>query len=78
MSEEEKNKYKASNIVPPVTQWVRDHTPDDKMLWKNAFGDQITFVRDRIPAALCESGEEYNGIKNLCLNGGKSWTFPCQ
>lgn len=56
-----------SSQVPPLTQWIRDNNPDEKMSWKGAFSDQVCFVRDRIPGILANSLEEYQGIQHLNL-----------
>lgn len=32
----------------PLHQWIKENQPNDEMLWKNAAGRQMTFVRDNL------------------------------
>ena len=36
-----------------LQEWISAQTIKDEMLWKGAFGDQVSFVRDRLSALVC-------------------------
>jgi len=50
-----------------LQKWVNENVPDDKLIWKRGLGDQVMFVRDKIPAILARSSEEYRGIKERIM-----------
>jgi hypothetical protein len=48
------------SIISPVDllTWSRINEPEDQMLWKQGYWDQIMFVRDRLPDIWYESGKD--------------------
>lgn len=42
-----------------LNEWCRDHIPDDKMLWKEGYFDQVNFISRQIPNILAKSYEEF-------------------
>ena len=51
----------------PLQEWANANKPDDKMLWKEAFWDQIIFVRDRVAGILARTYDEYRNL--VCVIG---------
>jgi hypothetical protein len=43
----------------PLQLWAMAHQPDEEMRWKDAFWEQIMFVRDQIASLLSRSYEEF-------------------
>lgn len=42
--------------------WANDNAPSDEMLWKEAYWDQIIFVRDQIAWLLARNYEEFQDL----------------
>ncbi|MFB5622471.1 MAG: hypothetical protein ACE5RH_00580 [Nitrosarchaeum sp.] len=47
-----------------LQEWINHNEPKNEMLWKDAFYDQVLFIRDKIPSIFATSYEEYELIKN--------------
>ncbi len=49
----------------PLKEWINANIPEEKMLWRSHWLDQIIFFRDEIPRFLCEpDGKGYVTIKD--------------
>jgi hypothetical protein len=42
-----------------LQEWINENACGDEMLWKGAMGDQLMFIRDRLPGVLFASADEY-------------------
>lgn len=52
--------------------WCRENEPNDDMIYKNSFWNQILFVRDTLNAMLHDTYEEYRDNPVLVINTHKS------
>lgn len=48
------------NMNQPLQSWISANIPDEKMLWKKSWSDQVCFVRDKIPTFLVHGMETMN------------------
>lgn len=44
-------------------QWVRENQPEEKMIWKSAFHDQMNFLLNVLPEAIASSLQEKEAIE---------------
>lgn len=42
------------NLSTSLQEWANTHKPDESMIWKKSFWNQIVFVRDELPKTLIE------------------------
>lgn len=63
-----------------LAQWADDHKPDDDLIYRDGYWDQIKFVRDRIPPLLSRTSKEessiLSGIKVVSEHISKSVLLP--
>lgn len=45
--------------TPTLQEWINSQIVDDEMLWKTAFGHQVSFIRDTLAPLVC-SGLHYS------------------
>jgi len=48
----------------PLQEWINDNNPDEKMLWKKSWSQQVCFVRDEIPDLLSTNNKDYQTIRD--------------
>lgn len=48
-----------------LQKWFNDNQPDDEMLWKKSFQDQVMFVRDQVASVLSRSYQEYTDLVDV-------------
>lgn len=53
----------------PLQDWINDNQPKEEMLWKNAWSNQVVWVRDKLPAFLIDNHEyeDYEKIRNSII-----------
>lgn len=61
--------------------WANAHQPDEKLIYKDGYWDQIIFVRDTLAGLLAATYEEYealqaNGITVISSHTSKSVCLP--
>lgn len=47
-----------------LQEWANENEPDDKMIYKSRYWDQISFIRENIPSIFCNDYKEYQIIQN--------------
>ena len=49
----------------PLQEWINDNNPEEKMMWKESWSNQVCFVRDEISRFLCNDNtfESYQTIR---------------
>lgn len=45
-----------------LREWIESNRPKEEMLWKDAFWEQISFMRSCVGALLAHNGEEYREL----------------
>ena len=70
---EEIREFYNNNLPVDLTAWVRVNSPEDCMLYKNRFSEQVCFVRD-ILAKLLDI--EDNDVTVITTHNSKSITLP--
>jgi len=75
---EEFKKYYEDKLPIDLLTWCRVNEPEDKMLWKEGFWEQIIFVRDTIMDLLSDSYEEFksNPVLVISTHRSKSIVLP--
>lgn len=63
---------------PELQAWLSLNEPEDKMLWKEPFWNQVMFVRDALIRALYNNGAEaeQNPVKVISTHTSKSIKLP--
>lgn len=60
--------------------WANSHTPEDNLIWKRSYWNQIMFVRDRLPKAFTKNNMEYiqlvENITVISTHTSKSILLP--
>ena len=59
-----------------LQKWANAHAPDEKMLWKSAYWDQIIFIRDSISGLLSRTYKEYKDLVDV-TNTHRSKSIEC-
>ena len=54
--------YYNNNLPVDLLSWSRVNYPDDNMLYKDSYWNQIMFVRDKLPYLLAEGYEDFKKI----------------
>lgn len=58
-----------------LQEWADEHKPEDNLIWKDGYWDQICFVRDEL-GWLFRSGGERAPVKVVSSHMSKSITLP--
>ena len=71
-------KYYADKLPIDLLTWCRVNEPEDKMLWKEGYWEQIMFIRDTIMDLLSDSYEEFksNPVLVISTHRSKSIVLP--
>lgn len=76
----EEKKMETNQIDYGIQEWANAHVPGENMIYKDAYWDQILFVRDRIPSIFAKDFGEFENIqKNINVvstHTSKSITLP--
>jgi len=61
----------------PLQEWANENKPDDKMLWKDAYWNQVMFVRDKVAGLLAHTYDEYKSmVRVVGTHNSKSILCP--
>jgi len=65
---EEFREFYSKRLPVDVTTWIRVNNPKDEMIYKQAFSDQVCFVRDTVNQLFYDSYEELEVNPVLVIN----------
>jgi hypothetical protein len=70
--------FYAKNLPVDLLTWCRVNEPEEKMLWKQGYWDQIMFVRDTVNPLFYSTYEEWkdNPVKVINTHRSKSIALP--